>query len=185
MLCRIATLGKILTVLGAILSCVEQTHGAEVKLAADKPIQTGQSFPSPAGTYIATFTGEGFDIKTRATGMISKVRSLSPVFYAAWTQDERTLAIVEHLAGGTNAVCFHFDPAKENWQRIEIEPPGGPYQHYQVTAWDVGETQLRLTYKTFTNRAGIFATHAIAFDFDPNQRTISNISTAKVPDEKR
>jgi hypothetical protein len=176
------TLAATMAALSVVVLC-DQTRGMDVKIGAGKPIQAGQSFRSPAGTYLATFTGEGFDIETLATKRVAKVQSLPPVFRAGWTGDEKTLVTIEHLAGGTDAVCFHFDEAKETWKRIEVDPPSGPFEHYQVMSWDVGETRVRLTYKAFSRNGSTFMTHAVAFDFDPGRNNVDNVTITKLSED--
>ncbi len=143
---RMTMLTARIAVLVWVEECASAALGKEMEIATGKPVQAGQSFPSPGGAYLATFTGEGFDIKARATGRLAKVQTLPPVFHAAWTQDEKMLATIAHLAGGTDAACFHFNATTETWNRFEVAPPGGPFQRYEVMKWDVGETRVRVTY---------------------------------------
>jgi hypothetical protein len=182
MRCQLFPLAKMMAALSVVVLC-GQARGMDVKIGAGEPIQAGQSFRSPAGTYLATFTGEGFKIEALATRRVAKVQSIPPVFRAAWTGDEKTLATIEHLAGGTDAVCFHFDEAQETWKRIEVDPPGGPFEHYQVMSWDVGETRMRITYKAFSRNGSTFVTYSVAFDFDPRRNGVGNVTITKLTED--
>jgi hypothetical protein len=182
MRCQTFTVAASTAAVNVVVSC-DQARGMDVRIGASKPIQSGQSFLSPAGTYLATFTGEGFNIETLATRRVAKVQSLPPVFRAAWTGDEKTLATIEHLAGGTDTVCFHFDKAQETWKRIEVDPPGGPFEHYQVMSWDVGETRVRLTYKAFSRNGSTFVAYSVAFDFDPRNNDVGNVTITKLNED--
>src|SRR6266478_8456329 len=62
-----------------------------------------------SGRFEAQFVGDGFAITDKDGGKQVHVSSMPPVYRAAWTSDGQTLATIEHVAGGSDCVCFHFE----------------------------------------------------------------------------
>ena len=108
-------------------------------------VEDGSSFSS--ARFSAQFVGDGFSITDKEKkGEPVHVLSMPPVYRAAWTGDGQTLATIEHVAGGCDFACFHFDAAADEWFRMNVVP-AGTYRWYRVNKWEVGKDSVTLSYE--------------------------------------
>jgi len=170
--------------LAALLICSVAgiCYAGDVKVDTASPLDEGATFASPGGVRVATFTGAGFEIRESATSKVSVVHSLPPVFQAVWMQDSRTLLTLEHVAGGTCAVCFHLGDHGD-WVRIPTAPPLGPYQSYIVKRWTFDKSGIRITYATRSRREAVLTTSEVSFDLDPQSGAVTHLTSVKTGEE--
>ena len=111
----------------------------------------------------AQFVGDGFMIRSREGGEPIHLSSMAPVYRAAWTSDGQTLATIEHVAGGSDFVAFHFEADAHQWFRINVVPDGS-YKAYRVVNWNVGQGDVTVTYEVWTNKAEASALVSLKVD---------------------
>jgi hypothetical protein len=116
----------------------------------------------------ARFVGDGFMISDKQLrGEPVHLSSMPPVYRAAWTGDGQTLATIEHVAGGSDFACFHFDPEANKWFRMNVVPDGN-YWRYWVENWNVGRDNIILTYKVETEKNEEITSNEIRLKIDRN-----------------
>ena len=137
-------------------------------------LKEGDKFPSPDNKFVATFVGGGFEIQAAAGGEPALVPSLPPVYLAQWTPDSKTLATVEHLANGSDAVFIH--QVAGQWVRADSAPDAPedyPHQAYHVLKLDMAEGGVNVIYEvTEANGAPIakssdLPAHQVGVRFSP------------------
>jgi hypothetical protein len=132
--------------LSAVFSCLALADLAFAQdLDLNPQVEDGSRFSS--ARFNARFVGDGFSITDKEKeGEAVHVLSMPPVYRAAWTGDGQTLATIEHVAGGCDFACFHFDAVAGEWFRMNVVP-AGTYRWYRVNNWNVGRDSVTLSYE--------------------------------------
>jgi hypothetical protein len=131
----------------------------------------GDTVPSPDGRHSAIYLGS----QVRIDDIPVKVLT---VIAMNWTGDGSTLALVEHLAGGSQLSLIHLIDSQ--WKRFEIEPPLDPYDDISVVELVVRKESVKVKYKLRQHSDQGFRFYVCSFDVDPVTRARSNETTTKV-----
>ena len=77
----------------------------------------------------------------------SYVELFTPLYAWAWTDDSKTIATVEHIAGGSESVLLHYEDGQ--WHRHEVELPDNLAEnsHYGVVYQQLDDGKVTVTYK--------------------------------------
>ena len=131
----------------------------------------GDAVPSADGRHNATYLGSQVRIDDNPVKVLT-------VIAMDWTGDGNTLALIEHLAGGSQLSLIHFVDGQ--WKRFEIEPPLDPYDDISVIDLVVCKDSVKVRYKVRQHSDGGYRFYVCSFDVDPATRTRSNEVTTKV-----
>lgn len=111
---------------------------------AEAEIPHGEKVYAPDKALAATYLGSQIQISKANNELVGTVR-VFPVESLRWTADSRAVVTVEHIAGGSEAVLISY--RGDSWKRNELDPPGGPYDAYQVINVDTNGTNVLICYK--------------------------------------
>src|SRR5438552_2196079 len=100
---------------------------------------------SPNNKFVAVYHPDQIEIIDADTGQLYDSFSVLPVYALKWTGDSKTLAVVQHIAHGSEAVLVHFNGTK--WEKLLIPPPGEGYTDYAVVSVEPEYNLVRLSYK--------------------------------------
>lgn len=135
----------------------------------------GDTVPSPDGRHSAIYLGSQVRIDDNPVKVLT-------VIAMNWTGDGNTLAIVEHLAGGSQLALVHL--VDRQWKRFEIEPSLDPYDDISVVELAVCKDSVRVKYKVTQHNDQGLRFYVCSFDVDPATQTRSNEVTTKLTPAK-
>lgn len=131
----------------------------------------GDIVQSPDGRHSVIYLGSQVRIDDNPVKVLT-------VIAMNWTGDGNTLAIVEHLAGGSQLALVHLVDGQ--WKRFEIEPPLESYDNISVVELAVRKESARVKYKLRQRNDQGFCFYVSSFDVDPASQTRSNEVTKKL-----
>ena len=149
----------------------------------DHEIHEGIKFVSPDRRYTAEILS-GNDTKLKIMdhqmGTDSSVALWTVPTSIRWTGNSKTMVVVAHIAGGSQADLIHLKGAK--WIDIQAPPPvhHTPVK-YSVVKEEVGTSRVTLTYEV-TNQAqnGAYQDfYRYSFTTDPATGVVSNIRRSR------
>ena len=143
-------------------------------------IHVGTKFVSPDRRYTAEYLFDDdnrIKITDNQTGHAdAPIDWWSVPHSIRWTGDSKTIVVVSHIAGGSQASLIHFKKGK--WVELEAAPPTkhSPVE-YRVIEEKVGISSVTLTYEV-TNQAPNGARESFyrcSFKIDPETGAIFNV----------
>jgi hypothetical protein len=120
---------------------------------------------SPDGRFIVRCFDEHVEIANAVTGETSGRIGVLPSYIVSWIQDSRTVAVLEHLAGGSDAVLIHFDG--QRWRVIRTWPlEESDYDHIAVVELTPEHNSFRISYRADLREDSRVLYFLIKFDID-------------------
>ncbi len=116
--------------------------------AKAKFFDLGDEAVSPNGKSLVRIVEIGgrwwFEVKNQKTGQVARFDAdCNPIHALLWSQDSKTVLIVQQASEGTFAGMIHFNG--ERWSRIDIFPTEEDDKH-ELLLWNVGARAVQLHY---------------------------------------
>jgi hypothetical protein len=131
----------------------------------------GDTVLAPDGRHRATYLGSQVRIDDTPVKVLT-------VIAMKWTGDANTLAIVEHLAGGSQLALVHL--IDDKWKRFEVEPPITSYDNISVVSLTVRKRSVTVKYKLTQRHNREVRFYVCSFDVAPVTQAYSKEITKEV-----
>ncbi len=148
-------------------------------------VDAREAFKSPDGRYTLKFISDPDDVSAisslaivdNTTGQIFRDSTVMPILLVKWTGDSKTVVIVVHVSGGSEAIVYHLKKDNE-WVNFNIEPSMG--DAFSVVYVNPKKNTIDFRYKVHKKTTGDM--YLYSFTFHPDSFTQTNIKTVEIDD---
>jgi hypothetical protein len=111
----------------------------------EQPMLKKANDTSPDGRFLVRRFGEEIEITDLSSHRVYRRIGVLPSYIVQWLPDSKTIAVLQHLAGGSEATVVHFDGHK--WRAIQATPKNVNYDHIDIVEVTPHDGHLQLLYR--------------------------------------
>lgn len=143
-------------------------------------LEAGETFKSPDGKYTLKLVPDpdensvigGLSIANNSTGELFQDSAATPIYSVKWTGDSKTVVLIVHVSGGSEAVVYHLNN-KNKWVSCDLEPTIGDV--FSVVQLTMRKDTVEFRYKVGKRTTGDSYLYSFVFHPDTLTRTDEKI----------